>query len=48
MIIKACFRTDYDRKRDISIVVKDGLIITAWLNAYKDKHTTLNKEKYLK
>jgi hypothetical protein len=31
-----------------SIVVKDGLIITAWLNAYKDRHKTLNKEKYLK
>jgi hypothetical protein len=48
MIIKACFRTDYDYKRDISIVVKDGLIITAWLNNYHDKHVSLNKEKYLK
>jgi hypothetical protein len=46
MIIKACFRTDYDYKRDISIVVKDGLIITAWLNNYHDRHLTLNKEKY--
>jgi hypothetical protein len=46
MIIKAWFRTDYDYKRDISIVVKDGLIITAWLNNYKDKHRSLNKEKY--
>ena len=46
MIVKAVFRTDYDRKRDISIVVKDDIIITAWLNAYKDRHKTLNKERY--
>ena len=48
MIVKACFRTNYDNKRDISIVVKDGIIITAWLNNFRDRHTTLNKEKYLK
>lgn len=47
MIVKAAFRTNYDHKRDISIVVKEGVIITAWLNAYKDRHKTLNKEKYL-
>ncbi len=45
-VIKVAFRTNYDRKRDITIVVKKGVIITAWLNNYKDKHKTLDKSKY--
>ena len=31
---------------NLNALVKDGLIITAWLYNYHDRHSSLNKEKY--
>lgn len=47
-ITKAVVRTEYDEKRDISIVYRKDLIVTAWLNFKDDSHFTLDYKKYSK
>lgn len=47
-IEKLGFRSGYDSKRDIILIIKpwDNLIKTAWTNLKDDPHETLNREKY--
>lgn len=47
-VIKCVIRTKYDDKRDISIVFRYGLIITAYLNKNVDLHNSLDYSKYEK
>lgn len=47
-VVKAVIRTEYDKHRDISIVVRKGFIVTAWLNEKTDTHRTLDTNKYEK
>lgn len=44
---KAVYRVKIDDSNDISIVVRKNLVITAWTNQTSDKHTTLDKSKYI-
>ena len=46
-VVKMVIRTSYDNDRDISMVVRDGLIVTAWLNNKLDKHNSLDYSKYI-
>ena len=46
-ITKAVFRTEYNDTKDIVIVVREGIIVTAWLQNKEDKHCTLNLKKYV-
>lgn len=45
-VVKCVVRIKYDDNRDISIVVREGFILTAWLNDSTDLHFTLDKSKY--
>lgn len=45
-VVKCAIRTKYDDKRDISIVFRKDIVVTAWLNENDDKHYTLDKNKY--
>ena len=45
-VVKCVVRVKYDDNRDISIVVREGFILTAWLNDSTDLHFTLDKSKY--
>ena len=47
-ITKIVVRTSYDDKRDISIVLRENMIVTAWLNYKIDEHKTLDESKYIK
>ena len=47
-VIKMVVRTSYDDTRDISIVVREGFIVTYWVNFKNDKHSTLDESKYYK
>ena len=47
-VTKCVLRLNYDFKRDISIVFRDGIIITCWLNDKNDLHYTLDESKYEK
>lgn len=47
-VTKAVVRVKYDNKRDISIVIRKGFIVTAWLNDNTDLHFTLDESKYYK
>lgn len=47
-VIKCVIRLRYDNDRDISIVVREGFIVTCWLNNRNDFHLTLDKSKYEK
>ena len=47
-VVKMVVRTSYDDDRDISIVVREGFVVTAWLNNKIDKHETLDVNKYYK
>jgi len=46
IVTKCVIRCEYDDKRDISIVVRDGFVLTSWLNYKDDKHVTLDRSKY--
>lgn len=45
-VTKCVVRCIYDKNRDISIVFRKGLIVTAWLNDKNDLHFTLDESKY--
>ena len=47
-VVKTVIRTPYDNNRDISIVVRDGYIVTGFLNMKDDNHATLDRNKYEK
>ena len=47
-IIKVCVRTEYDDTYDISIVISEDCIVTAWLNDKYDRHNTLDDARYYK
>jgi len=47
-VVKTVIRTPYDNDRDISIVVRDGFILTCWLNFKTDLHFSLDVNKYYK
>jgi hypothetical protein len=46
LVTKSVVRVKYNDKKDISIVFRDGIIITAWLNERSDLHSTLDRSKY--
>ena len=48
VITKAVFRTEFNKEKDIVIVVRKNTIITAWLQDKNDKHSTLDSSKYWK
>ena len=45
-VVKTVIRTSYDDNRDISIVIRYGYIVSAWLNSKGDNHLTLDRSKY--
>jgi hypothetical protein len=47
-ITKIVYRVDLDKWRDLVIVVipYSWTVKTVWVNAKRDKHNTLNKERY--
>ena len=47
-VVKMVVRTSYDNDRDISIVVREGFILTCWINDKTDLHFTLDVNKYYK
>ena len=47
-VAKMVVRTSYDNDRDISIVVREGFIVTCWINFKSDKHFSLDINKYYK
>ena len=47
-VVKMVVRTSYDDNRDISIVVREGFIVTCWLNDKNDLHFSLDENKYYK
>ena len=46
LVTKCVVRVEYNDKKDISIVFRDGVIVTAWLNFKTDLHGTLDRSKY--
>ena len=47
--VKFVARIPHSPKHDLVLVVKpDGFVKTVWLNERNDRHSTLNKSKYLK
>lgn len=46
-VTKAVYRVQYDNDKDICLVIRKGLIATAWVNKKNDKHFTLDKTKYV-
>ena len=47
-VTKIVIRTNYNDERDISIVLRENMIVTAWLNYKIDEHKTLDESKYIK
>lgn len=45
-VVKAVVRTSYNKHQDVSIVFREGKVITAWLNSNKDHHTSSKHEHY--
>ena len=48
IVTKCVIRCEYDDKRDISIVVREGFVVTCWVNNNDDLHDTLDRSKYVK
>ena len=46
IVTKCAIRCEYDNETDISIVIRDGFVVTAWLNYNDDKHFSLDRSKY--
>lgn len=47
-VVKCVVRTRYDNNKDICIVFRYGIIITAYLDDINDNHETLDYSKYEK
>lgn len=45
-VTKAVYRVSLNENKDISIVIRKGVIITAWINSKEDNHYTLDCSKY--
>ena len=45
-LTKCVVRVGYNEKKDICLVFRKGLVVTAWLCNKNDKHSTLDKTKY--
>lgn len=45
-VIKACFRFPYNDKKDIILVCRYGIVVTAWFCSVTDHHKTLDTSKY--
>ena len=45
-VVKCVIRLRYDDDRDVSIVVREGFIVTCWLNNSDDLHVSLDRSKY--
>ena len=48
IVTKCVIRCEYDESRDISIVVRNGFIVTCFLNNKWDVHDSLDRSKYEK
>ena len=46
IVTKCVIRCEYDETRDISIVVREGFVVTCWVNNNDDEHNTLDRSKY--
>lgn len=47
-LTKCVVRVGYNGKKDICIVFRKGIVVTAWLCDKDDTHKTLNKNRYEK
>ena len=47
-LTKCVVRVGFNGKKDISLVFRKGLVVTAWLCDKDDNHKTLDKSKYEK
>ena len=47
-VVKCCVRTPYNAQKDICLVIRQGVVITAWLCNRNDTHKTLDRSKYAK
>jgi hypothetical protein len=47
-IDKIVYRFGFDKTNDLVAVVRGNRLITCWLNAKADKHSTLDRTKYQK
>ena len=47
-LTKCVVRVSYNERKDICIVFRKGLVVTAWLCSKDDTHKTLDKTKYEK
>ena len=47
-LTKCVVRVGFNGKKDICIVFREGLVVTAWLCDKDDNHKTLDKRKYEK
>ena len=47
-LTKCVVRVSYNERKDICIVFRKGLVVTAWLCDKNDNHKTLDKTKYEK
>ena len=45
-LTKCVVRVSYNERKDICIVFRKGLVVTAWLCNKDDNHKTLDKSKY--
>ena len=45
-VVKCVIRLRCDDDRDVSIVVREGFIVTVWLNHVDDLHVSLDRNKY--
>lgn len=47
-ITKAVIRAEWNEIKDVTVVIRKGIIVTAWLQDKDDKHHTLDDSKYFK
>ena len=47
IVTKAVYRVEYDNENDICLVIRKGIVKTAWINKKTDNHFTLDKSKYV-
>lgn len=47
-ITKAVIRTAYNKDKEVVIVLRENVIVTAWLQDKEDRHNTLDSNKYYK
>ena len=45
-VVKSCARFNFSNNRDLIIVCRENIIVTAWTCCKNDKHNTLDISKY--